>query len=137
MYRLLGLVAVLALVSGTSVTADEKKGDKPSIKEIMTKAHKGSDSLLSKLRAELKESDTDWADVGKNSKELLKLGTELGKAKPDKGEQKSWKQLTTAYAKNAKALEEAAGKKNKKAAESALTRITGSCTSCHKAHKPT
>jgi cytochrome c556 len=136
MYRLLGLIAVLALVCGTSVIAADKKDDKPSIKDIMTKAHNGGESLLGRLRAELKESDPDWADVNKNSKELVKLGGDLAGAKPDRGDLKSWKKQTTAYVANAKALASAAAKKDRKAAEGSLKRITSSCTACHAAHKP-
>ncbi len=130
MKRLACVVAGLALLAvGVAVAAD------PTIKEIMTKAHKGSKSLLGDLRAELKQDEPDWATVQKDSKELVELGTSLGKNKPPKGEQESWDRLTSAYLANAKALDAAAGQMDKGAAQTALGKIGGSCKACHQAHK--
>lgn len=137
MNRLFGLGAImmgLALVAATAVTARDENA--PSIKDIMTKAHKGGDSILGRIRADLKDTDTNWADVTKESKELVKLGTDLSKAKPEKGEAKSWKKLTDNYIKNVKTLQAAAEKKDKKTAQAAVGRIGMSCGACHKAHKP-
>src|SRR5947209_4779124 len=132
MNRLFGLgagVVALALVCGLSASAGDEKGS--SIKDIMTKAHKGGDSILGRIRADLKDTDPNWEDVNKGSKELVKLGADLSKAKPEKGEARSWKKLTDNYVKNVKTLQSAAQKKNKTAATAAVGRIGTSCGACH------
>src|SRR5438067_185117 len=119
MSRLVGMAALLAAVVGLSARAQD--GDKPpSIKAIMTKAHKGGDSILAKVRIELKTEDTDWAEVQKMSKELVDLGTALGKNTPPRGEKESWQRLTGLYRTNATALNSAAGRKNKEQAQTAF-----------------
>ena len=57
MKRLACAAAGLALLAGVAVAAD------PTIKEIMTKAHKGGTSLLANMGKELKEDEPDWNDV--------------------------------------------------------------------------
>jgi cytochrome c556 len=130
MKRLAYAVAGLALLAGIAMAAE------PTIKEIMTKAHKGSKSLLGDMNAELKEDEPDWNDIQKDSKELVELGTSLGKNKPPKGEQSSWEQLTKNYLTNAKELDTAAQGKNKAAAKMALGKLQGSCKDCHMNHRP-
>jgi cytochrome c556 len=130
MKRLAYAAAGLVLLAGLAVAAE------PTIKEIMTKAHKGSNSLLANMRAELRADEPDWDEVQKDSKELVKLGTSLGKNKPPKGEQASWERLTSAYLNTAKSLESAAESKNKSAAQAALGKLTKSCKECHTAHRP-
>jgi hypothetical protein len=137
MNRLWHVAAALALMvtivwTSTSSSADDKE---PSIKDIMTKAHKGGDALISKLGKALKEKEVPWEAVQKQSKELLDLGKALGKAKPPKGEAESWEKLTKAYVETATALNEAAEKKEKKDAAAAHKKLTGMCMDCHKAHK--
>jgi cytochrome c556 len=114
--------------------ADEAKT--PTIKEIMKKGHSGDSSLLGQLRAELKDDEPEWTDIQKQTKELVTLGTALGKNDPPRGEADSWKELTKKYLDNAKDLNKAANSKDKKAAKSALAKVQGSCMGCHKAHKP-
>ena len=134
MNRLVGMAALLVVVVGLSARAQDR--DKPpSIKAIMTKAHKGGDSILAKLREELKADDTDWAQVQKMSKELVDLGTALGKNTPPKGEKRSWQEKTSLYKANATALNKAAGRKDKKQAQGAFKRLQSSCLACHKAHR--
>lgn len=128
----LAVAAVLGLVRSPS-SADDKK---PSVKEIMTKAHKGGTSHLSIIAQELKEDEPNWADVQTNTKELVRLGTQLGKATPPQGEKDSWDKLTKAYLKDAKALSAAAGKKDKAKAKDAFKQLGTNCKNCHKVHKP-
>jgi cytochrome c556 len=130
MKRLVCVAAGLVLLAvGVAVAAD------PTIKEIMTKAHKGGKSLLANLNADLKDDEPDWNDIQKDTKELVDLGTSLGKNTPPKGDQASWDRLTKAYLANVKTLDGAAENKNKGAAQTALKQIQGSCKECHMAHR--
>jgi cytochrome c556 len=131
MKRLVCAAAGLVLVAaGVAVAAD------PTIKDIMIKAHKPGKSLLANIMGELKEDEPDWSDVQKDSKELVELGTALGKNTPPKGDQASWDRLTKAYLANVQSLEAAAESKNKSAAQTALKQMQGSCRACHMAHRP-
>jgi cytochrome c556 len=69
------------------------------------------------------------------SKELVDLGTALGKNTPPKGEKKSWQEKTALYKANASALNKAAERKDKKQTQGAFKRLQGSCAACHKNHK--
>ncbi len=132
--RIVAALAVLfavALIAPTSVAED----DAPSIKDIMNKAHKGGDSILSKLGKDLKAEKPDWDEIAALSKELVTLGSALGKNKPKKGDQESWDKLTKEYVETATALQAAAEKKEKKDAAAAQEKLSKSCMSCHKAHK--
>lgn len=125
------VVTALALGLGLSRAADKEL----TIKEIMTKAHKGGDSIIEHLKKDLKEKEPDWTEVKEHAKELVDLGTALGKAAPKKGEKDSWEQKTKTYVENAKALDAAAGKKETKAAQASLQKLATSCMGCHRAHK--
>jgi cytochrome c556 len=127
----LALLAVLALV--TSPAAAQKD---PSIKEIMTKAHKGNNSIIASVGGELRGDDPDWPDVQKQTKELVTLGMALGKNDPPKGDKDSWQRLTQQYVANAKALDAAAQRQDKTAAQAVHKKLTSSCAACHKAHRP-
>jgi hypothetical protein len=137
MKRSIGLSAMLvlgaALVAPGVGAEEKKKGKVPSISEIMTAAHKGAESAREKAKAALK--DKDYEDLGKYAKKLTQLGTDLSKNKPPKGAAKSWKNLTSTYIKNAKALQKAAADKNAGGAKKALDGIGGLCAKCHTAHK--
>src|SRR5262249_49541237 len=126
----LGLLAVVALVSMTNLSAEAAD---PTIKQVMGKAHKGSNSLLDTIGSELKDDDVPWADVQKQSKELVELGSALGKNDPPKGEKESWKKLTDNYVATAKDLSAAADKKDKKGATDAQKKLKNSCNDCHTA----
>jgi hypothetical protein len=126
----------LALLVGLTVVASRAEDDKsPSIKEIMTKAHKGGDSLLQKLGKELKADAPQWDDIEKQTKELVDLGTALAKNKPPRGTQESWDKQTRDYLSNAQDLAAAAAKKDKATALADLKKLQGSCMECHTAHK--
>ncbi|MBY0522376.1 MAG: cytochrome c [Gemmataceae bacterium] len=127
----LALLATLAFALPSSAEDDKD----PSIKEIMTKAHKGGDAILGKIGKDLAAKEPDWADVTKLSKELVGLGASLAKNKPTKGEQESWDKLTKSYNESAKALLAAAEKKETKDAKEAHKKLSGSCKGCHDAHK--
>ena len=66
MKRLAYVASALALLAAAAVVVSPAgaQGEKtPSIKEIMTKAHKGGDSLLARVGQELRADEPDWADV--------------------------------------------------------------------------
>lgn len=128
-------MAALVLVSGGFGTAapEDKKGDVPTIKEIMAKGHKGTDAYLGKVKAAVKAEK--WDDAQKYAKTLAVFGEALGKNKPSKGDADSWKTLSEKYAADTKAVADAAEKKDAKAANEAIAAIAGSCGGCHKVHK--
>jgi hypothetical protein len=133
---LVALGLVLLTGAALAVNASWAEDDKDvSIKAIMAKAHKGGDALLSKLDKAVKSDAADWDVIQKQSKELVDLGTALGKATPPKGEKASWEKLTKSYVDTAKDLDEAAKKKDKTTAGADLKKLRGSCSGCHKAHK--
>ncbi len=131
-------VAVLgfAIISFASPRTGAAADDKiTSIKDIMAKAHKGGDSLLSAMKADLAKKDVNWDAVQSKSKDLVLLAGDLSKNKPGKGEQASWDKLTAAYGEDAKKLHDAADKKDVPGASKALASLGKSCGACHKAHK--
>ena len=78
----------------------------------------------------------DGDEVQAGARALHKLVAALARNAPPKGEKASWDQLTKAYADNAKKLEDAALKKDLKAARAAAAAMgDASCTACHKAHR--
>src|ERR1700681_1382737 len=90
------VAVALLLVLGDGVTsAGQKDGDpKFTIKEVMTKAHKGKDALLTKVK-DGKASDAE-------AKDLLEMYTALTKNKPPKGDAEDWKKRTDALVAGAK-----------------------------------
>lgn len=137
MQKIWGYAALLAVVAvlGTVLPSSAEQDKDPSIKEIMTKAHKGGDAILAKIGKGLAGKEPAWDDLAKMSKELQSLGTSLGKAKPPKGEQESWDKLTKEYNANAKDLVAAVEKKEQKDAQAAQKKLSGSCMGCHSVHK--
>ena len=130
---LVGLMASSTFVSGLCGAEDEKVA---TIKEVMAKLHKGANSPLVKVKKGLAAESTSWKDIQKATKEFAILGADLPKNEPPKGEKEDYKKLADAYCSSAKALNVAAGKEDKTAAESAFKKISTSCAACHKAHKP-
>jgi hypothetical protein len=137
MNRLWRMTGGLALVTGAVLLLNASGADDkpPSIKDIMNKAHKGGDSLIQAVGKDLKADTPDWEDAAKKSKELLELGSALGKNNPPKGEKDSWEKLTKLYADTAKELDDAVQKKDKDAALTAHKKLAGSCMNCHRAHR--
>jgi hypothetical protein len=131
----LAVLAVTAAWATLPARADDQ--DKPpSVKEIMTKAHKGGNSILGTLRKDLQSPNPDWPDVQKKTKELISLGTSLGKNEPPQGEKSSWERMTRLYLDQVKALDKAAQKQDKQATGASLRRLTGLCMACHQVHRP-
>lgn len=129
----LGVFAVSLASSAPSATAGQKDDKVPTIKEIMTQGHKGTDAFLAKIKAEAKGAK--WDDAVTHAKALSVFGEALGKNKPPKGSEESWKTLSDKYAKDTQAVLTAAEKKDAKGTNAALGAIGASCGGCHKAHK--
>lgn len=125
-----GLLAVL-LAQTASVRAEDKKDEKvTTVKDIMVKGHKGTDALITKIKAEAK--DGKWEDAVSHAKALAVFGEHLGKNKPTKGEAASWEKLSKKYADSTKAALKATEDKDAKAVNKALSI---NCKECHDAHK--
>ena len=114
----LAAVVTFALVTGP-VSADHHE-PKYKIKEVMKKAFKGP--LLKKV------ASGDASDEEK--KQLHEMLVALGKNKQPKGEEESWKKLTTALVKAGKAAVDGDEK------ASAMLKKASSCKACHSKHKP-
>jgi cytochrome c556 len=131
-----GVLAVLALAALVLSPAPAEARKDLSAKEIMVKAHKGNNSLLTMVRMELREDEPDWADVQTNTREMIVLGNALCKTQPPLGDKASWDQHTRQYVANVKVLDAAAQRKDKSSADAALKKLLGSCGACHEAHRP-
>jgi hypothetical protein len=132
MKRLASVASVLTVLAIAPAFAQEKT---PTIKEVMTKLHRGADCLRARLGKALKAEAPAWDEVQQQTKEFAKLAEALAKNKAPQGEKESWERLADEFGKQAKALNEAAEKKSKLEAQAALAKL-GNCATCHKAHKP-
>jgi hypothetical protein len=122
-----GLVILVSAAIGSAfvIAADPPKTpEKPKyeIPEIMTKGHKGNDSLLKKV--------TTGKATAEETKKLVEYYKALALHAPPKGEEKSWKEKTAALV---KASEAVAAKK-----EGAVATLekAANCRACHTAHRP-
>jgi cytochrome c556 len=131
LYTLAGALALVAVLTCAAVQAADEKA--PSIKDIMTKAHKGKGSLKAVITNDIKSGN--WEDAAKTAKEWKKLSDALAKSTPKKGEPDSWKMKTETYSKTLTTLVKATEDKDKSKANGALGKIGSSCGTCHKAHK--
>ncbi len=122
MMRSLLLVTVLAVA--------------PTTREAMKKLNGGPNSLHQTLKLDLKDDDPDWEAIQEETAEYVKLTADLGKNKPPKGDAASWQRLTKDYHDNARALDAAAKRKDRRGATAALTRLDNACKACHKVHRP-
>jgi cytochrome c556 len=124
---LLGLAAVV-LASGSAMTADDKV---PTIKEIMKKGHAKTDGYIAKIREDAKAGK--WDEAKEYAKTLAVFGEALGKNKPKKGGEESWKEQATKYQDSTKAALAAVEKKDAAAVNKALGSNNGA--GCHTPHK--
>jgi cytochrome c556 len=124
---------VLGALTLSPTNAQDKKD--PSIKDIMTRAHKGGNSLLAAIGKEVKSKSPDWTAAEAHAKELVALGVSLGKNEPSKGAKESWQKLTSDYLDHAKKLEQAISSKDQKVAQAEHGKLGSSCAACHKLHK--
>lgn len=129
--QLMVLAAGVALCFG-GVSAQDK--DKiPSVHDIMEEGHSGKKSLLNQINNAVKEEA--WDKAAKPAEKFKFFGESLGKNKPEKGSQESWKKLTDSYKKTSAEINEAVKKKDKAGAEKALGVMGKSCKACHDLHQ--
>jgi hypothetical protein len=133
MNRSVKICAILAVVATAGLAAATSKA--MTTKEIMGKLNKGPNALTPTLRKELQATEPPWEEIQNQTREYVKLTTELGKCEPSKGNADSWAKLTKQYAETAQALDSAAQNKDKSAALAAHGRITRACAACHRAHR--
>jgi cytochrome c556 len=125
------VIALASLSAGLAGAADEKA----TIKEVMDALHKGAKSPLAQLKAELKAETPDWAKIQKTTKQFVTYGAALPKNDPPRGDSEDFKKIATNYYNLAKAVDEAAQKEDKQAAQAAFSKLNGLCKTCHAAHK--
>ncbi len=128
----MSLLVIAGIVSRSSGAAAD---DPAKIDKIMESLHKGRRSPLAILKTALKSQSPDWTTVQKETKTYVKYAVDLPKNDPPKGDAASFKKLATAFATNVKALNSAAEKEDLPATKAALGKITGSCKTCHDAHR--
>jgi cytochrome c556 len=129
MKRVFALTIALGLVVAISVSAEGGKA--PSNKEVMQKTFKQG---LFKKVTDLAKAEK-WDDALTSATTMAGLAEALSKNTAKKGDADSWMQLSTEFAKNAKALATAAEKKDAEGFGTAQKAIQGSCMGCHKAHR--
>jgi len=113
--------------------AQDKKP--PTIKQVMDKLHKGANPPIVNLKKALSAEEPDWSAIQKTTKDFVILGAALAKNDPPRGDKESWAKLARQYFDNAKAMDDAAEKKDKEATVAARAKLAGSCMACHRAHK--
>ncbi|MFO0797128.1 MAG: hypothetical protein U0804_06590 [Gemmataceae bacterium] len=121
------LAALVMTLSGSS--ADEKG---PAAKDVM-KAVAGKTGYCAKCAGAVKAAN--WAEAQDYAKKMADCGVALTKAPCPKGDAKSWATLTQAFCAQTAAVNKAAQAKDAEAFGSALKTFTGSCKTCHDAHK--
>ena len=125
-----GCLVAFVLAGSTPVSADDKN---PTNEEIMKKLHgkNGSHKLINKAL----DAGPDWDTITKHAKIYADLSALLEKNKPEKGDEADWKKLSQAYAKDAKALSDAAAKKDANQVKEVFGRLKESCDACHENHR--
>ena len=107
-----------------------------SSKDIMGALFKGPKSAMGTLKAATKSESPDWAKIQKATDTFLSNAEALPETKPPRGDKSSYEKLAKVFAKNAKALDDAADAKDLDGVKAAMGKIGGSCMGCHKDHKP-
>ena len=133
------VVGVMACVGGVlftagAILAEPRPADPMGIEDIMKKGHAGKKSLLNVVKAGVKEEK--WDSLTDTAKSLKSFGEDLGKNKPEKGDDASWKKLSAEYATNMTGIAAGIEKKDAKATNDALATMGKSCKACHDQHKP-
>ncbi len=124
-----GVVAILALVSGGTLFAQQqkKKPDPPGarpVKTIMEQTHKEKGALVFLIR--------DMEGTDEDAKKLLEVYKKLNQLKPPTGDAKSWTNRTNAVI---TALQDLIDKKpDAKQATEKVRQVTD-CKGCHDAHR--
>lgn len=116
-----GLTSALLLVGAINIPSAVSADDQPkhTIKDVMKEHKKGA----------LKDKVLDGTASKEEKQRLVELYTEMGKSKPPKGPDDSWKKLNDALIKAAKEIQDGkeSGVMNLKKAVN--------CGACHSTHK--
>lgn len=131
----LTLATSVLVVLGATVLAASSDDKTPTIKQVMDKLHKGSNSHLAKLKKALASGSPDWKAIQKSTKEFKELSAALPKNEAPKGDQEDFKKLAEAYAANAKDMDEAANEEDLAKTKAAFRKAGASCKACHTAHR--
>ena len=126
-----GCLVAFVLAGSGPASADDKT---PSNEDIMKKLH-GKNGSHKQIDKALKEGSPDWDTITKHAKIYADLSALLEKNKPEKGDEASWKKLSEAYAKEAKALSDAAAKKDTEQVKEVFGKLKESCDACHENHR--
>jgi len=122
------LLATAVAYLGSASAADD-------VKDV-----KGCMAFQNKVRGDLgkmaKSKDPKWEDIQKETKDWVKISESIGTFKPPKGTDDSWKEQTTKYLTNVKAVNAAAEKKDADGVSKGLATIGNSCGACHSQHRP-
>jgi hypothetical protein len=129
---LAGFIGIAVTALGPTFAEDKI----PTIKEIMDRLHKGANPPIILIKRSLQSGDPDWGEIQKQTKEFVDLGKALGKNDPPMGDKASWTKLTKQYLENAKGMDAAAQKNDKRETLRYQAKLAGSCTTCHKIHRP-
>jgi len=132
-----GVLAVLLMAGLVAATAGPASDDEtPTIKKVMQTLHKGKSSPLNTVKTALKGDSPDWTKVQKEAKVFATYGAALPKNDPPRGDKASYEKLAKGYASASEALESSAKKEDLSGARDALKKISTSCMTCHKDHRP-
>ena len=137
----LSALAVLACDAGKAVqdgsaTNADREGPVLSTKEIMTRAHKGEQSLVSRLNADLQKPQPDWPKDEEYLAEMIRLVSRLTTQKPPHGSQEAWNTRVHDYVDNAKDIQQDLKEQNVQAARASVGKLLKTCKGCHDAHNP-
>ena len=124
-------VLVLSVLSSSRAADDQT----PTIKQIMAKLHKGAKSPLAQVKTALKSDSPHWAQIQKSADSFVMYGAALAKNDPPRGDKGAYEKLSNDFYADAKALQAAAEKEDKAAAQAAFQKLSTSCKACHSAHK--
>jgi cytochrome c556 len=100
---------------------------------------KGCMAFQGKVRKDvpdlLKAKDPNWDEVQKKTKDWVSMAETLGKQKPPKGSDESWKKQTDKYLGLVKDVDGAAEKKDLDGMKKGLGAVQNSCMGCHSQHR--
>jgi cytochrome c556 len=126
------VLAVAALGVALIGTAQAKDDE---IKDI-----KGCMAFQGKVRKDvpdlIKAKEPDWSEVQKKTKDWVAMAETLGKQKPPKGTDESWKTQSAKYLALVKDVDASAEKKDLDGVKKGLGAVGMSCGGCHSQHKP-
>jgi Cytochrome C' len=137
---LVGFLAVQAgiwLVGPSLLAADEPK-DPPPFLKVMEDNFSGKKNVHRALKKAVDADTIDWGEVGNLCKQYTTAAGQVGahsKAKPEKGDDKSWAKLTEQFQTLSKELDAAVAKKDKEQIKGTMEKLHDTCEACHENHR--